>query len=246
VPDNQFVDSELAGLYDLFYPWDCREDLPFYLPFIMESESALDLGCGTGLLLKRARAEGHAGRLCGLDPAVGMLEQARRRSDIEWVLGDLSDVSFAQEFDFVVMTGHAFQVLVSDDQVMGSLRGVRSALRQGGRVGFETRNPTAREWEEWTEEKLDGITTLHGADVLMRHSVGSVNAGIVSFTTTYESPTWNEPKVSRSTLRFLDAQSLNEFLADAGLVVCEQYGDWDRSPVTESSPEIITIAERGR
>ncbi len=34
--------------------------------------------------------------------------------------------------------------------------------------------------------------------------------------------------------------------ADAGLNVEEQYGDWDRSPLTAASPEIITIARRAR
>jgi len=64
-----------------------------------------------------AREAGHSGRLVGLDPAVGMLEQARRRSDIEWILGDLSEVPFDREFGMAVMTGHAFQELITDDEV---------------------------------------------------------------------------------------------------------------------------------
>jgi hypothetical protein len=47
-----------------------------------------------------------------------------------------------------------------------------------------------------------------------------------------------------STLRFLDVPTLNEFVGEAGLVVDEQYGSWDRSPVTDASPEIITVVRR--
>jgi hypothetical protein len=43
-------------------------------------------------------------------------------------------------------------------------------------------------------------------------------------------------------LRFLDRESLEGFLAEAGLTVVEQYGDWGRGPVTPASPEIITVA----
>jgi ubiquinone/menaquinone biosynthesis C-methylase UbiE len=61
---------------------------------VMSAKAVLDVGCGTGALLHRARIEGHKGRLCGLDPARGMIEQARRRSDVEWVLGDLASVAW--------------------------------------------------------------------------------------------------------------------------------------------------------
>ncbi|HET8680477.1 MAG TPA: hypothetical protein VFM54_01175 [Micromonosporaceae bacterium] len=81
-----------------------------------------------------------------------MLEQARRRSDIEWVLGDLASARWDREFDLVVMTGHAFQVLVTDDEVRRSLAAVRSALTAGGRFAFETRNPPARAWQRWTSD----------------------------------------------------------------------------------------------
>jgi hypothetical protein len=45
-------------------------------------------------------------------------------------------------------------------------------------------------------------------------------------------------------LRFLDAATLDGFLAEAGLTVAARYGDWDRTPLTPTAPEIITVARR--
>ena len=45
-------------------------------------------------------------------------------------------------------------------------------------------------------------------------------------------------------LRFLDPQALGTFLDAAGFQVEAQEGDWDRSPVTTGSREIITIARK--
>jgi ubiquinone/menaquinone biosynthesis C-methylase UbiE len=86
--DRLFADTELAALYDAFC--EGRPDFAFYLPLVMAAKSVLDVGCGTGALLHSARETGHTSRLCGLDPATGMLEQARKRSDIDWVFGDLT------------------------------------------------------------------------------------------------------------------------------------------------------------
>jgi hypothetical protein len=65
---------------------------------------------------------------------------------------------------------------------------------------------------------------------------------LVAFTHTFTSPSWDRPQISRSTLRFLDVKTLSAFLADAGLAVEKQFGDWDGQTFTASSPEIITIA----
>jgi SAM-dependent methyltransferase len=188
MPDHQYADVQLASLYDIFYPWKSREDLPFYLPMVMSAGAVIDVGCGTGALLKAARQAGHHGRLCGLDPAVGMLEQARERNDIEWILGDLSKVTFENEFDLMVMTGHAFQVLVSDDEILATLGAAREALTEDGMFAFETRNPCAHEWEDWTEERIAGITTDSGLTVLMRNHLETLEGGQVTFTTSYWSP----------------------------------------------------------
>ena len=187
---------------------------------------------------------GHTGRLCGLDPAAAMLWQARKRPDIEWVLGDLGSVHWRREFDLVVMTGHAFQVLVEDDQLRESLAAIRSALTEDGRFVFETRNPLAREWESWTPD--NAVEVVHdGRRVRMAHQVETPVAGDrVSFTITFTSPGWGQPQVSQSTLRFLNADSLSSFLSEAGLAIEEQFGDWDRQELTDTSPEIITVASR--
>ena len=126
--NHQFSDDRLAALYDLLFPWERRDDFPFYLKLIMSAKSVLDVGCGTGALLRRAREAGQTGRLCGLDPAVGMLIQARVRSDIEWVLGDLSSVAWDREFDLIVMTGHAFQEFLDDNESRASLAAIRSRI----------------------------------------------------------------------------------------------------------------------
>jgi len=244
VVDHLFADARLAALYDALSAG--RGDFAFYLPLVMSAGSVLDVGCGTGELLRLARAAGHTGRLCGLDPADGMLAQARRRSDVEWVLGDLGSAPWRGEFDLVVMTGHAFQVFVTDDELRGALRAVRRALADDGRFAFETRNPAVRAWERWTPDNATEVVATDGARVRVEHGVVEVVGDLVRFTQTCTSSdrVWSE--VSSSTLRFLGATHLAAFLSDAGLRVVEQFGDWNGGPSTPGSPEIITVAAPDR
>jgi hypothetical protein len=48
--------------------------------------------------------------------------------------------------------------------------------------------------------------------------------------------------VAPDTLRFMTRDELAAFLADTGFTDIAWYGDWDRSPVAPTSPEIIVIA----
>ena len=241
--DRLFTDPVLAERYDLF----CRgrPDFALYLPLVMSAAAVLDVGCGTGELLRLARQAGHPGLLCGLDPAAAMLEQARRCADIEWVLGDLTSASWDEAFDLVVMTGHAFQVLLDDDALRASLAAVRAALTDEGRFVFETRNPKVRAWESWTPDQPAQFVGADGVVVWVRREFEPpVDGDRVRFTQTFTSPSWDRPRRSRSTLRFLDLEALTSLVSEAGLVIDEQFGDWDRVPLHDTSPEIITVARR--
>jgi SAM-dependent methyltransferase len=244
VPDRHYTEPRLAALYDRLDPPRGRTDFAFYLPLIMAARSVLDVGCGTGALLRMAREDGHTGRLVGVDPAPAMIDEARSRHDVEWIVGTLPAVDLHKRFDLVVMTGHAFQVLLSDDDVVTFLGAVREALADGGRFAFETRNPLARAWEEWTPENARDFTDAHGVPVRFESRVDRVADEIVDFTMTNSSPAWDSAEEVPSTLRFLGRDRLNDLLAAAGLAVVEQFGDWDRSAFAHDSPEIITLAGR--
>ncbi|MBB5078041.1 class I SAM-dependent methyltransferase [Nonomuraea endophytica] len=97
----------------------------------------------------------------------------------------------------------------------------------------------ARDWERWTGS---AITDASGTPVRVDVEVKQVTAERVTFTQTYTSPGWAGPEVSWSTLRFLGVAELAGFLEEAGLEVEAQYGGWNREPLTEAAPEIITFA----
>ena len=242
--DLLFADDYLASLYDVWHPRDTRVDYDFYLPHIMSASAALDVGCGDGTLLHDARRRGHSGRLCGLDPAPGMLERARQSEDIEWVLGDLQSASWAGEFDLAVKTGHAFQAVVSDKDLRASMAAVRRLLVAGGTFAFETRNPRVRAWERWKPENAVTVIGPDGVPVRITTTVVAPFDGrTVSFTHTFTGDHASLPQISRSTLRFLDLDALEALLHDADLSVVQRFGDFDGAPLRDDSPEIIIIAQ---
>jgi SAM-dependent methyltransferase len=229
-----------AAWYEVLNPWGPSDD--FYLGLVMSADRVLDIGCGTGRLLHRARDVGHTGRLCGLDPDPAMLDQARVRTDIEWVLADAAAATWDREFDLVVMTSHAFQVFVEDDQLRKSLSAISAVLVDRGRFAFETRHPRARAWEGWNTSFE--IRNPRGEVVRVRYEIQDVKDDVVRFTETLSGQWWDRQQTEHGVLRFLGPEALTTFLHEAGFVVDEQFGDWLRSPLTETSEEIITIARR--
>jgi SAM-dependent methyltransferase len=234
-----YADVEDARLYDAQNAWGPSDE--FYLSLVRAAGDVLDVGCGTGTLLKRARREGHRGRLVGLDPGAGMLAVAREEPSVEWVDGVLAPGAYDAEFDLVTMTGHAFQELRTDDEVASVLRGMRDAVRPGGRVALETRNPGARAWESWPGTVYE--VAYQGTQIKVWYEVERVDGELVTFTEFTDGGRWHR-QADRSTLRFLPRLELDRFLAGAGLEVEAFHGDWSGGPLTEDSPEIVAIARR--
>ena len=238
-------DDDVAALYDLLNPWDpgSHPADAFYHRLVAGAGSVLDVGCGTGAMLHHARATGHRGVLAGIDPNAAYLARARRREDVEWVLGEAAGLPWEQEFDLAVMTGHAFQCLVGDGAVRAGLAGIRAALHEGGRFAFETRHPQARAWLEWTPANARTVVDAAGRALRVAHEVESVVDGVVTFTgTVTEDGTVVHRE--RQVLRFLDPGVLTTLVRQAGFEIEAQDGDWHGGPLTPSSREIVTVARR--
>jgi SAM-dependent methyltransferase len=242
--DVLFEDAFLSQVYDAWHPRAVRDDYNFYLPYIMGAGGVLDAGCGTGTLLAEARRNGHGGRLCGLDPASGMIGVARRHPGIEWVKGELKSAPWQDAFDLVVMTGHAFQAIVTDADLLASVQAVARLLLPGGRFAFEIRNPAARAWERWCPENARTVICPDGTEVRIMTTLDrEFDGDTVIFTHRFEGQHPSLPRASRSTLRFLDAIAVRNLLQQAGFQVQYQFGDFDGGPLSTNSEEIITVAQ---
>jgi SAM-dependent methyltransferase len=234
-----YSDAQAAALYDVLNPWQPSDD--FYLSLMMGAASVLDLGCGTGTVLRTARTAGHTGRLVGVDPDRAALDVARRRTDVAWAHGAAAEMPYDDEFELVTMTGHAFQCLVDDDELRASLAAVHRALVPGGRFAFETRNPAARAWERWPAQPIDVVDPA-GRRLLVTYEVLELQADLVTFTETTRDLDGTALRTDRASLRFLDVDALAGHLREAGFLVEAQYGGWSGEALAGDSAEIVTVA----
>jgi SAM-dependent methyltransferase len=246
--DAVYSAADDAALYDVLYPWDPAADPAdrFYDDLVMAADSVLDVGCGTGAMLHLARDQGHPGRLAGLDPDAAALARARRRAGIEWFEGTAAGARRAGQpgFGLATMTSHAFQCLVTDQDLHESLSAIRAVLCSGGRLAFETRHPQARAWTEWNPAQAADVVDDAGRALRIWHEVESVRDGVVTFTGTTAAADGQVLRVARQSLRFLGPDELNRLLDATGFHIEAQYGDWDGAPLTATSQEIITLASR--
>jgi SAM-dependent methyltransferase len=244
-PDEIFDDYAFASIYDDFNGWGPGDD--FYLAKAREiGGRVLDLGCGTGMLACRIAAEGLD--VVGADPADGMLRVAHSRPGAErvrWVHSDGQSLRLPDRFDFIYMTGHAFQALLTDEIALGVLKTMAHHLSGNGSVAFDTRNPLRREWQLWTPENACVAETRHHGRVEESHeTMEEPGIGIVAITHRYRFLDRGTEMVGHSRIRFIGRDHLDGLLGQAGLKPTAWYGDWDGSPLSPASKEIIPIAKR--
>jgi ubiquinone/menaquinone biosynthesis C-methylase UbiE len=97
------------------------------------ADRLLDLGCGTGALLRRLSETHPAALLSGLDPVPEMLTVARRRlpPEVELVEGWAERLPFASERFDVVVSCNMFHYV---QRPADALREMNRVLRPGGRL----------------------------------------------------------------------------------------------------------------
>jgi SAM-dependent methyltransferase len=233
-----YSDHRLVALYDALNP--AGPDTAFYLELAHGAGHIVDLGCGTGLLACELAQRGY--RVTGIDPSPQMLQIARHRPEgkrVTWIEGDAGALPFAGHADLVVMTGHVAQIFLDDASLLATLQAVRRALRPGGRIAFESRNPAARAWEAWTPER----SRRRVQDVeVWQECDDTPDTNRIAFTTFYRFKD-GETLEARSELRFRTQAELTALLNQAGFTQIDWYGDWNRAPVEETSRELIAVAQ---
>jgi len=220
VVDAHYTEPRLAALYD---PLDSdRPDLEVYAAMAGEfgARSVLDIGCGTGTFACLLASRGLS--VTGLDPALASLDIARAKpfgDRVRWVRGTVAALPSLQ-VDLVTMTGNVAQVFLTDDEWLAVLAAARAALRPGGRLVFETRDPARQAWLGWDHPYAETVIPGVGA-VRSRRDVTGVSGEFVSFLVTYVFESDGAVLTADSTLRFRGRQAVLDSLAASGFTADE-------------------------
>lgn len=222
VADEQFEHPRLAGVYDALE--GDRGDLETYFAIARElgARGVLDIGCGTGAFALLLAGRGFA--VTGVDPAGASLDVARAKPDaerVQWVHGDSSALPFMR-VDLATMTGNVAQAIVDPVDWEATLRGVYRALRPGGHLVFETRDPAKRAWLNWTRAESHQVTLIEGVgEVESWVELIDVSEPLVTFRRTWVFASDGQVLTSESTLRFRERDEIEAALAAQGYVVEE-------------------------
>jgi SAM-dependent methyltransferase len=239
VPD---YDPRLVEIYDVDNPDGPDHDHVRSLADAIDARSVLDLGCGTGLLTVSLTRPGR--RVVGIDPSATMLAYAAARpgaDGVTWVQGDSRDIP-GTGFDLAVMTGNVAQH-IPDPAWERTLADIARALRAGGTLVFESRNPRARAWERWSATAPTTRPTGRGP---LREwmETDEVAPGRVLVTAYNDFAETGELVVERVMLEFREREQIERQLADAGFRVARLWGDWSGIPFAEDAPLMVVEARR--
>ena len=222
VADEEFGHPRLAAIYDALDP--DRSDLQTYLGVARElgARRVLDVGCGTG-----TRALELARRGCevvAVDPAGASLAIARAKlgaQRVRWVEGDATNLSLGDR-DLTTMTGNTAQAIGDPQQWAATLTSIRSALRPGGHLVFETRDPAARAWERWTRAASNRTVEIRGVGAVTSWvELTEVEGPLVGFRWTWTFHADGTTLTSESMLRFRDRNEVVSDLQSAGYKVID-------------------------
>jgi SAM-dependent methyltransferase len=241
VGDAIFNDPRLVRVYDAIE--GDRRDLEVYVEIVDELGiwSVLDIGCGTGTFACMLACRGID--VVAVDPASASLEFARAKPGagaVRWLHGDATTLP-PLAVDAAFMTGNVAQVFLTDEDWAATLRGTRDALRPGGHLVFETRDPARRGWERWTPESTRSTVDVPGVGVVEDWGgLTEVSGDLVTFrSTTVFSDEENLVIESTSTLRFRDRPEVEASLVEAGFQTVEIRDAPDRPDL-----EFVFIAVR--
>jgi hypothetical protein len=136
--------------------------------------------------------------------------------------------------------GNVAQVFLTDAEWAATLRAAYAALRPGGRLVFETRDPAAKAWLEWNRERSYQRTVVAGVGAVQTWGdVLDVSGDLVSFRSTFVFEADGAVLTSESTLRFRHRDEVTASLAAAGYLVEEVRQAPDRP-----GRELVFIARR--
>ena len=241
-----------ADLYRLLHR-GCPGDVDFYVDRCRGAESGLELGCGDGRVSQAVASV--CTRVVGIDNHPEMLAMAKQSAaKLEWpdshslgyVLSDICDIEFCDEFDVVIMPFTTFFCLPPTTK-KSVLKLVLKAMKPGGRFVFDTYPADLNEMVD--DSDFEPLTTLHDKDQIIhvfercqvdhKHEIIDVTYGHDIFDG--RTNEWYSYTIRH---HYLSPLRISEVLAEAGFQEIDIIGDFIGHSWPESQERAIFEARK--
>jgi len=260
-PSGGYAHIRIAHLYDYVPAYRTRRDLDFYLEEATASGGpVLELGCGTGRVLLPIARTGV--EITGLDLAEPMLEvldkklsretkEIQDRTDV--VHGDMRHFELGKTFALVIVPFRTFQHLITVEDQISCLECINRHLSPEGKLilDFFQTNPRMMFDAVYTQETEDfsGVALPDGTNIRRTHrTVAFHRAEQYNDTQFIYYVTHPDGRMERLVqafpFRYFFRYEVEHLLARCGFTVTALFGDFDRSPLDNDSPEMIFAAEK--
>jgi len=256
---SRYEDPWTAEIYDhqVAASWADR-DIAFYINLAKESPGpVLELACGTGRVMIALAREGV--HVTGLDISPNMLNVARRKIDRECphvrrritvVQGDMASFSLEEKFGLILIPYRSFQALLEPSDQKGCLEACARHLLPEGRLVinvFQPR-PSRLEMPGPVEEQPRDFPGPYGLRIRQTACTefDAPNQRLRS-RIKYESTSQGGDVALREhslELCYFFRSDMERLLEDCGFEVEAAYGNFDRSPLSADSPEMIFVARK--
>ncbi len=251
----------IAEYYDYLPPVSGRLDLDFYLAYArMAGGPVLELGCGTGRILVPIAAAGC--HIVGLDFSPFMLEQCRAKLEaqpkevqdrVRLVQGDMTNFDLGEIFHLITIPFRPFQHLLYVDEQIACLRCVHQHLAPTGKLVLDLFHTDPRRTHDliYTEEsdRYPEVTLPDGRRVRLAERIVAFRRAeqindveLIYYVTHPEGR--SERLVDAFPVRYFFRYEVEHLLARCGFRVAELFGNYDKTPLRDDSPEMIFVAEK--
>ncbi|MDF2065595.1 class I SAM-dependent methyltransferase [Bacillus sp. Cr_A10] len=251
---DNFEEYDNPILYDLENN-AYSDDVKFLTKWAAKTEGIIiDLACGTGRATIPLAKEGY--KLIGVDLHSGMLNEAKKKASdlylqVDWIEQDCSELELNVKSNLIFSVGNSFQHFLTNHDQDGLLTSINKHLKTKGIFIFGTRFPNAEEllqpnteeyWKTYTDKE-----THHKVDVYTISRYESLNQ-VQHYTTIrkYKDQIGEIVKEVKTniSLRYVFPKEMERLLFSNGFEILHVYKDWNETPLTDDSEQMIYVCQK--
>ena len=159
-----------AEYYDL-YVGKFDSDLDFYLSYCSKTDNILEIGCGTGRILKHILENGF--KITGIDISNEMLEKAREKlssyeksGQLSLINSNLKNRSLPERYDKILITFYTFNYII--DKPTDFLKNVSLSIKDKGSLLIDLFYPKSFTVKDVDDKWKEQILSLNNRQIKLK------------------------------------------------------------------------------